>query len=134
MRDTKISRISELPLFQATKPPALRRLAAVTDEVTVPRGTTLVARAGVTSDFFVIEEGRGLWLSAGENLLEIGRGDVFGELPVAHGHLAECDQTVVAETDLRLLILRRQTFPLLNELVPGLSGTLAEAVALHSGF
>jgi hypothetical protein len=33
-----------------------------------------------------------------------------------------------------MLIIRREAFPLLNELVPGLTGTLGEAVALHSGF
>lgn len=134
MRDHKLSRMSMLPLFRETSQPKLRYLAAVADEVTVQRGTILATRAGLMADFFVVEEGRGLWQIVGHEPITVGRGDVFGELPVEHGHAIEREVTLVAESEMRLLVIRREAFSLLNEVVPGLTGTLAEAVALHSGF
>lgn len=134
MRDYKVARLSELPLFGTTSRRRLEEVAALADEVMVRRGTTLTARGERTTDFFVIEQGRAIRQIDGGTLLEMGRGDVFGELPIEHAHRAANEETIVAETDLRMLIIRRQAFPLLREIVPGLNGSLAEAAALHSGF
>jgi CRP-like cAMP-binding protein len=134
VQDNKVKRLSELPLFGRTPRHCLRELAALADEVTVSRGTRLVAPGERTSDFFVIEEGRAVRQVDGRERLEMGAGDVFGELPVEHRHAANRDETVVAKTDLRMLVVRRQAFPVLRELFPELSGSLSEAVALHSGF
>ena len=134
MRDYKVARLSELPMFGTTSRRRLEEVAALADEVMVRRGTTLTGRGERTTDFFVIEQGRATRQIDGGTPIEIGRGDVFGELPFEHAHSDAKGETIVAETDLRMLIVRRQAFPLLRELVPSLNGTLAEAAALHSGF
>ncbi|HEX5940120.1 MAG TPA: cyclic nucleotide-binding domain-containing protein [Dehalococcoidia bacterium] len=134
MKDYKLERLSRLPMFGGTDSKRLRRLAAVADEVTVPRGTTLLGRSERTTDFFVIEQGSATRQVDDGDASELRRGDVFGELPVSHAHGLPLGETIVAETDLRMLVVRREAFPLLNDLFPELSGTLSEAVALHSGF
>ena len=133
MKDYKLERLSELPLFAHLDSGRMRRLAAIADEITVRRGTTLTATTDRTTDFFVIEEGRAVRQSSGRPL-ELVTGDFFGELPADHTHDTPASETIEAVTDLRMLVIRRNAFPLLNEIVPGLTGTLAEAVALHSGF
>jgi hypothetical protein len=134
MKDYKLDRLSELPLFFHLDHHGMRRLAAIADEVTVKKGTTLTAETDRTTDFFVIEEGRAIRQVDGRQAVEMVTGDFFGELPAPHVHWTPARETIEAASDLRMLIIRREAFPLLNELVPGLTGTLAEAVALHSGF
>jgi CRP-like cAMP-binding protein len=134
MKDHKVERLSQLPIFGSAHPWKIKSLAAVADEVTVRRGTTLIGRSERTTDFFVIEQGTAARQDDGQRAIELRSGDVFGELPVTHAHGQPSRELIVAETDLRMLVIRRDAFPLLNDLFPELSGTLSEAVALHSGF
>ncbi|MEX2237107.1 MAG: cyclic nucleotide-binding domain-containing protein [Dehalococcoidia bacterium] len=133
MTDYKVERLADLAVFESLTRQELERLAGVADEVAVAAGTELVVRDEATNDFYLIERGTALGTNGfgGEVVLEAG--DAFGEMPLTHSHSAPGRETIVARTELRLLVIRRPAFELLRESVPGLSGLLPRSMELHVG-
>lgn len=132
-RDEKVRALGALPIFKGASLGQLQRVASVADEATVAAGSVLIVRPEVTSDLYVIESGQAL-ISIGDiPVARLGPGDVFGEVPLVHEHSDEMREKIVAETDLRLLVVRRPAFEMLQANAPGLSSALTPAVARHAG-
>jgi CRP/FNR family cyclic AMP-dependent transcriptional regulator len=71
---------------------------------------------------FVIVEGRARVESGGKAIAQLGAGDFVGELSLIDGRPRSA--TVIAETPMTLLVIRRRDFRLLRDSVPGLQEKL----------
>jgi CRP/FNR family cyclic AMP-dependent transcriptional regulator len=100
--------LAVFPLFSSLSKGERETLGRYLDRVDVPAGKTLTAEGSFAYEFFVIEEGEATVTRGGETLRTLGPGDFFGEIA-----LLETDRrtaTVVATTDMRLLVMHVREF------------------------
>jgi CRP/FNR family transcriptional regulator, cyclic AMP receptor protein len=112
----KMELLRGIPLFSGCTPNELSRLSQLFDEGWRAAGTVLVREGKPGSEFFVIVEGRAEATLRGEHLATLGPGDFFGEMSLLE--VAPRAATVVAETDLSLLVLEPRGFASLLAVAP----------------
>jgi CRP/FNR family cyclic AMP-dependent transcriptional regulator len=121
-QEDKIERLKEVPLFEECSLKQLRRVAKIAQVFDVPAGTVLT-RAGEPGDeFFLIIDGSARVDVSPEQRVLMGPGKFFGEMSLLDG--GPRSATVVADTPVRLLVIRRRNFSELLEDVPGLIQSL----------
>jgi CRP/FNR family transcriptional regulator/CRP/FNR family cyclic AMP-dependent transcriptional regulator len=112
--DTRIDHLRRVPLFNDCTDEELRRIADISKIVETPAGTVLTEAGTPGDSFFVVIDGRvsvQTQVRVGDPLLP---GDFFGEMSLLDGEPRSA--TVVATTDVRLLVVDRSHFwRLLNE-------------------
>lgn len=112
-RDEKLDLLAEVPLFDHLSRRELHAVARLLDVVEVPAGRELVREGTVGREFFVIIEGTAAVERDGRPVATVTAGDVVGEMSLLDG--GPRSATVVASSDLRLLVGERRTFaPLLD--------------------
>jgi len=111
----KWRRLRSHPLFERCSVTGLRRVASVTDEITVAAGHTLTQQGRPARWFFAIHSGQAEVTRDGVRLAVLGPGDHFGEVAVlAHGMQPA---TVRALTPMTLFVVGCQRFiPLVQDL------------------
>ena len=129
-RDAKIERLQEIPIFQACTRRQLVALARITEVVETAAGKEL-ARAGEPGqEFFLIVDGTARVEVSPKKQLQLGPGAFFGEMSLLDG--GERSATVIAETPMRLLVIKRRDFATLlreaPELTQGILATLSRRV------
>ncbi|MDH3704592.1 MAG: cyclic nucleotide-binding domain-containing protein [Acidimicrobiia bacterium] len=94
--------------------------------IRVRAGRTLIAEGSVGREFFVIAEGRAEVRRDGEVMNELGPGDYFGELAL----LGEARRTasVVAVTDMQVMVANPREFRALLEISPRFARSLEQTV------
>ena len=112
----KIGILKGIRLFAGCSPSELARLTQLFDESWRAAGTTLVREGKPGSEFYVIVEGRAEATLRGQHLATLGPGDFFGEMSLLE--VAPRAATVVAETDLSLLVLEPRGFASLLAVAP----------------
>ncbi|MGH2784524.1 MAG: cyclic nucleotide-binding domain-containing protein [Actinomycetota bacterium] len=112
----KMELLRQIPLFAGCTPQELARLAQLFDEGWRAAGTVLVREGRPGSEFFVIVEGRAEATLRGGHLATLSSGDFFGEMSLLE--VAPRAATVVAETDLSLLVLEPRGFASLLAVAP----------------
>ena len=121
-QDEKMERLEAVPLFQGCTRRQLRALARIAEIFDASAGTTLI-RAGEPGDeFFLIVDGTARVHVSAKKRLRLKAGDFFGEMSLLDGEPRSA--TVVAETPLRLLVIRRRNFLDLFGSVPGMTQVL----------
>jgi CRP-like cAMP-binding protein len=126
-RDAKIRLLSGVALFSQCAKHELRRIAALTDEVEVPKGKTLAREGDPGSEFFVVVKGTATATRRGRKVATIGVGSFFGELALLdQGPRAA---TVTADTDMQLLVLTSRAFSSLLNDVPSVARRILRAMA-----
>ena len=134
MIDQKLHRLADTPFFRTADPRALKEVAALVDEVSVPSGARIGRGSELDREFVLIEDGYAV-VSRNNETWRIGPGDVFGEIPFEHCHPnAGGPLDVVAETPVRLLVIDRGAFGRLIEAMPSLPRDLELQAALHCWF
>ena len=104
----------------------LRKIARVVDEVAVPKGTVIFEQGKVGYEFVLIREGVVRVEKDGEVVNHLFADDFFGEIAMIDRK--PCSATVIAETDMRLLVVGRWHFDHLVELTPDLWKCFASAL------
>ena len=112
----KIDVLRGIRLFAGCTATELARLAQLFDEGWRAAGTTLVREGRPGSEFYVIVAGRAEATLRGQHLATLGPGDFFGEMSLLE--VAPRAATVVAETDLSLLVLEPRGFASLLAVAP----------------
>ncbi len=117
-RDTRIRHLQRVPLFNGFTEDELRRVAELSRIVEAPAGT-VITRVGEPGDsFFVIIDGTvAVQTSAGTGS-RLQPGDFFGEMSLLDGEPRSA--TILATTDLRLLVVDRSHFWRLLDETPDL--------------
>ena len=130
-------RLREIPLFSELSGDALQSLAGIVTEVEVPAEQVLTRAFDPGLGMFVIEDGT-VVVELSDRLVELGPGEFFGELAllIPEGIRAA---RVRAETDVRLLAIRREDFARLLEreprsavaMLPVLARRLSDEIRAH---
>ncbi len=117
-RDARIRHLQRVPLFSGFNEDELRRVAGLSRIVEAPVGTAITQIGEAGDSFFVIIDGMAevrTPVGAGSQLQP---GDFFGEMSLLDGEPRSA--TIVATTDLRLLIVDRSHFWRLLDETPDL--------------
>jgi CRP/FNR family cyclic AMP-dependent transcriptional regulator len=108
-----------VPLFSACTRRQLKALAKICETYDVPGGTVLTRAAEPGEEFFLIIEGAVRVEVSARKQVRLGAGEYFGEMSLIDGEPRSA--TVVAESPLRLLVIRRQSFNKVLDETPGIA-------------
>ncbi len=126
-RDAFIEHLQQVPLFAACSRKDLQLVAKRAEDVRVAGGKTIISEGETGHEFFVILEGSARITRRGRKVATIGTGDAFGELALLEK--APRNSTVVAETDMELVVLGQREFAGLIDEVPGFARKLLAGMA-----
>lgn len=97
------TRLKRIPVFSDLDDDALEQVAALAAEVSVSAGKELVREGDYSYDVLAIEEGTASVERGGEQIAELGPGDVIGEMGVLER--SQRNATVVATSSMLLVTL-----------------------------
>lgn len=105
-----------LPLFSSCSKAELVRIRGLTTRIEVQQGTVLIEEGMPGREFFIINDGRASVSRRGRWLADLGAGTFFGELALLEQGCRGA--TVIAETDMILLVFSRAEFNSIHEAAP----------------
>ena len=105
----------------------LQLVARRAEDVRVPAGKVLVTEGETGHEFFVILDGTAKVTRQGRRIATLGPGQAFGELALLDK--APRNATVVAESDVELVVLGQREFAGIIDEVPGFSRKLLAGMA-----
>jgi CRP-like cAMP-binding protein len=121
-QDDKIARLEDVGLLAGCSRRQLRAIARISEVIEVPAGTVL-ARAGTPGDeFFLILDGSARVEVSPRKHSRLQPGQYFGEMSLLDG--GPRSASVVADTPLRLLVIKRRDFTTLLREAPELTQSL----------
>jgi len=122
-----LEHLAKVPLFSSCSTRDLQKIARAGDEVVMPAGSVIVDQGQTGREAFVILDGTAQVKRNNKKVATLGSGAVVGELSLLdHGPRTA---TVVAETDVSLLVIgQRQFLGVLDE-VPALAHKLMSTLA-----
>ena len=126
-RDAFIDHLQLVPLFAACSRKDLQLVARRAEDVRVGAGKALISEGETGHEFFVILEGTAKVSRHGRKIASLGAGDAFGELALLEK--APRNSTIVAETDMELVVLGQREFAGLIDEVPGFARKLLAGMA-----
>ena len=126
-RDSHLDKLADVPLFSALSRKDLQRIAKASDEVDVKAGRVLVDQGKTGHEFFLILDGQATVRRNGKAVAGLTSGDYFGELSLLSREPR--DASVVADTDMKLLILGQREFTGMLDSVPGLAAKILAIMA-----
>ena len=97
------ARLKRIPVFADLDDEALSHIAALAAEVSVPEGKELVREGDDSYDVLAIEEGTAEVTRGGQQIAELGPGDVIGEMGVLERE--QRNATVIATSSMLLVTL-----------------------------
>jgi CRP/FNR family cyclic AMP-dependent transcriptional regulator len=123
----KVSYLATVPLFSALSSKELEEVVRAAEELDVTAGDELVTEGRIGREFFLILSGDAVVRRDGKQLAELGAGQWFGELSLIDHKPRSA--TVVAVTDMKLLVLAPAEFAGLLETVPSMAAKLLRTMA-----
>ena len=126
-KDTKLDDLGRLWLFSSLSKKELTTIARRSDEVRVPSGKVLTVEGKPGHEFFLIVSGTATVERNGRAIAKLGAGDYFGELSLLDR--GPRSATVVADTEMDLMVLGQREFSGVLDEVPGLAHKLLAAMA-----
>ncbi|MCZ4500220.1 MAG: Crp/Fnr family transcriptional regulator [Marmoricola sp.] len=126
-KDTKKALIRSLPLFAECNRDEIAQVAAIADEIDFPAGRTLAVENAVGREFVVIAEGSATVLHGEKPVATLAAGDFFGEIALMTGRPRTA--SVVAQTDVRALVIEVHAFLTLMESAPEIRAKVQRAMA-----
>ena len=122
-----LEHLAKVPLFSSCSTRDLQKIAKAGDEVVMPAGSVIVDQGQTGREAFVILDGTALVRRNNKKVATLGSGAVVGELSLLdHGQRTA---TVVAETDVSLLVIGQRQFLGVIDEVPALSHKLMATLA-----
>lgn len=125
--DPFIDHLTQVPLFSACSRNDLRSIAKRAKDVQVAAGTTLVTEGDDGDEFFVIVEGTASVRRQGRKVTSLGPGSGFGELALLATALRNA--TIVADTDMELVVVGRRDFAVMLDEIPGFARKMLRGTA-----
>src|SRR5260370_2146264 len=112
--DAQLRHLQRVPLFSGFSEGELRRVAELSRIIESPAGTVITQIGDAGDSFFIIIDGMAAVRTPVGPGSQLQPGDCFGEMSLVDGEPRSA--TIVAMTDLRVLVLdRSHFFPLLDE-------------------
>jgi CRP-like cAMP-binding protein len=126
-RNRYLDHLAKVPIFSSCTKKQLEHVARLVTEVNFEAGFTIMQEGSLAHEFVIVESGTASVKKGGRKIATIGPGDVVGELAlILHRRR---NATVIADSDVTMLVVDSRSFePLLDE-VPGLARRLLTTVA-----
>ncbi|HEX2027620.1 MAG TPA: cyclic nucleotide-binding domain-containing protein [Nitriliruptorales bacterium] len=125
-RTEKLRHLSAVPMFRRLSQRQLQRVARHMDEVQVPAGKVVAREGEIGRELLIVVEGEADVQRGDTTLARIMPGDFFGEMSLIDGKLRSA--SVVAATDMTLLVVHGREFkPLLDD-TPGMKDNIMLAL------
>jgi CRP-like cAMP-binding protein len=126
-RTSHLSHLGSVSLFSACSNKELQAVARATDELTLPAGHTLCEQGKIGREAFVIVEGSAEVRRNNKKVATLGPGACVGELALLdHGPRTA---TVVASTDLTVLVIGAREFASILDNVPPIAHKILRSMA-----
>ncbi|MGH8995282.1 MAG: cyclic nucleotide-binding domain-containing protein [Acidimicrobiales bacterium] len=119
--------LSKIWLFAPCSARDLRKVRQSLDEISAEAGEVLVEEGSTGHEFFLIVKGTAAVKRKGRKVTTIGPGKHFGELALLDRQPRSA--SIVAETDMELLVLEQRHFLGLLDTMPSLARKLLGAMA-----
>ena len=126
-RDIYLDHLAQVPLFSTCSRKDLQKLGKASDEIEVKQGKVLVEEGKPGHEFFLIEDGTAEVRRNNRKVATLGRGQFFGELSLLDR--GPRSATVVADTDMTLVVLGQREFLGVIDEVPAMAHKLLAALA-----
>ena len=126
MQNPDPSRLASVPLFSGLSDDERAELATWLDTEDHAAGMQLARQGAADYAFFVLDEGRARVEQDGKAVGTLGAGDVFGEIAFFDHGRRTAD--VVAETDVRVLVMFGTRFREMQTTLPAVAGQLEALV------
>ena len=126
-RDIYLDHLSQVPLFSTCSRKDLQKLGKASDEIEVKEGKVLVEEGKPGHEFFLIEDGTAEVRRNNRKVATLGRGQFFGELSLLDR--GPRSATVIADTDMTLVVLGQREFLGVIDEVPAMAHKLLAALA-----
>jgi CRP/FNR family transcriptional regulator, cyclic AMP receptor protein len=121
-KNEQIELLRGVELFSGCSKMELGRIASLMTEHRAKAGQVLTKRGDPGLEFFIIVDGKAAATRKGVHLADLEPGSFFGELALLDG--GNRTATVVAETDMRLLVLSRREFTSLHHAAPSVANKM----------
>jgi len=126
-RDIYLDHLAQVPLFSTCSRKDLQKLGKASDEIEVKAGKVLVEEGRPGHEFFLIEDGTAEVRRKNRKVATLGRGQFFGELSLLDR--GPRSATVIANTDMTLVVLGQREFLGVIDEVPAMAHKLLAALA-----
>jgi CRP-like cAMP-binding protein len=126
-----VSALKNTPLFAEVPEEALAKVATFATLESATAGKTIIREGGFSNDFYVIEDGTVKVEREGEQLAELGPGDVFGEQGLLEKQ--ERSATVTATSPVRLIKIEHWELSRMRQAMPEVVEELARKVSERAG-
>jgi CRP-like cAMP-binding protein len=126
-KDRYLEVLAGVPLFSACSKRDLQMIAKASDEVRVEKGKMLVEQGRTGHEFFAIIDGKAKVVRDGKRIATLGPGQYFGEMALLDREPRSA--SVVAETDMDLIVLGQREFAGVIDAVPSMAHKLLAAMA-----
>ena len=123
----EVDYLATVPLFSALSRKELAEVVQAAEELDVSAGDELVTEGRIGREFFLILEGNAVVRRNGRKIAELGPGQWFGELSLIDHEPRSA--TVVAASDMKLLVLGQAEFAGLLETLPAMAAKLLRGMA-----
>lgn len=117
-RSQKAELLKKVPMFSTLSNRHLNEIAKYADQLSIKAGKVLAEQGGLGWEFIFILEGKARVEKNGKVINRLTSGDFFGEISLIDR--GPRTATVIAETDMTLLIVNSKSFDHLLDTVPGL--------------
>jgi CRP-like cAMP-binding protein len=121
-QDDKIARLEEVTLLEECSRKQLKAVAKITEVIEVPAGTVLARQGDPGNEFYLIMDGSAHVELSARRRTRLKPGDYFGEMSLLDGEPRSA--TVVADTPIRLLVIKRRDFSTLLREAPELTQSI----------
>ena len=126
-KDNKLDQLAQVRLFSACNKKELGLIGKASDEIAVPAGKVLCEQGKPGFEFYLILDGSATVRRNNKKVATLGPGGSFGELALLTR--LPRNATVVADTDMDLLVLGQREFSGLLDEVPGMAHKLLSSMA-----
>ena len=121
------SKLRNVPFFSKLSKRELAHVAQNIDEVEVDAGKVLAREGDFGHEFFVILDGTAEVLRDGSPIAELGPDEFFGEMALLEEERRVA--TVRAISDMRILVMTRQSFREIDRTMPQIHAAVTEAIS-----
>lgn len=126
-KSDKADVLAGVPLFAGLSKKELIALASHVTELDIPAGRTLASQGELGREAMIVLKGSAVVRRNGRKIAELGEGDVIGEMSLITN--APRTATVVASTDMVILLLDPRDFSAVMEDHPAVASKVLHTVA-----
>ena len=125
----KIELLKKVPMFSNLSQRHLREISKHADQLSAKTGNVLAEQGKIGWEFIFIVEGKARVEKNGKVIRQLSGGDFLGEVSLIDGEPRTA--TVIAETDMILLVVNKTAFDHLLDKVPGLQRKILIALCKY---